>query len=187
MKNKKMIVVISIITAILALVIWNNFIENETAPDINIPESKNISFNTSQINSITPGDIITEINNNHGKPVLLFLYTSWCSICKKQLPIINEAARRFQNTDLQIISIAIDKNISNKALADYLNFYGSIYFKPNYLVYTDGLADLLKTKAIEYNNRIPLTVLIARNGKIITRFTGFKSQNYLNRKIMRSL
>jgi thiol-disulfide isomerase/thioredoxin len=186
-KKKKMIVAISIVLATLAIIIWNYVIENPILPDIEIPESKNITYNLSKVSAITPGDIITIIDNNQGKPILLYLYTTWCPSCKKQLPIINEMARKFQSTDLQIVSVAIDRNIREQGLIDYLFYYGNIYFKPNYLVYSDGLVDLLQAKKIEYNNRIPLTVLINRDGKIASRFVGNKSEDFLNRKIMRSL
>jgi thiol-disulfide isomerase/thioredoxin len=186
-KRNKMIVAISIVLATLAIIIWNYLIENPVMPDIQIPESKNITYNIGKIGSYTPTDIVTNIDDNLGKPVLIYLYTTWCSSCKKQLPVINEMARKFQNTDLQVIAIAIDRNMNEQVLIDYLFYYGNIYFKPNYLLYNDGLVDILKTKSIEYNNRIPLTILVGRDGKISSRFVGYKSEDYLNRIIMRAL
>ncbi|MFT6259320.1 MAG: hypothetical protein ACJA0S_001310 [Rickettsiales bacterium] len=96
-------------------------------------------------------------------------------------------ARKFQNTELKVISVAIDRNIDANVLNNYLQSYQNIYFKPEYLLYNDGLENLLKSKNIRYNKIIPLTVLIDRNGKITTRFTGAKSENYLNRKIIKIL
>jgi thiol-disulfide isomerase/thioredoxin len=183
-KRNKMLVTIIIICALLATIIWKYFIENP-AINFQIPESTNKTFNHSI--AITPNDIISQIEDSSGKPILLYIYTTWCSICKQQFPIINEMARKFQNTDLKIISVAIDRNIDGAALNNYLEFYQNIYFKPEYLVYNDGLEDLLKSKNIRYNKIIPLTVLIDRAGKIETRFTGTKSENYLNRKIIKIL
>jgi glutathione peroxidase-family protein len=85
------------------------------------------------------------------------------------------------------MSIAIDRNINDKDLFQYLNPHKNIYFKPTYLLYQDGLEDLLKTKNIKFNKIIPLTVVINRNGSVAARFTGVKSENYLNRKIIKSL
>ncbi len=182
-----MIIVIAIVTALIAITVWNNYIENPKLIDANIPPSKNISFNTKRINHLTPNDLVNEIDNAYGKPVLLFLYTSWCQICKKQLPIVNEMARKFQSTELVVMAIAIDKNITDQTLSAYLDSYNHIYFKPNYLIHNDGLSDLLSKKSIEYNNRIPLTVVIARDGKIISRFIGYKSENYLNNKLVKAI
>lgn len=179
-----MIAAILISVAILSIAIWNN-IENQEAGNSKIPESNNKTYNNSI--AISPSDIINQIENNQGGPILLYLYTTWCSICKEQFPVINEVARKFQNTDLRVISVAIDKNIDDATFQKYLQYYQNIYFRPQYLVYNDGLSDLLIKKSIKYNKIIPLTVLIDRDGSIKTRFTGYKSSKFLTRKIIKTL
>jgi thiol-disulfide isomerase/thioredoxin len=183
-KKVKMIAAILISVAILSIAIWNN-IENQEAGNSKIPESNNKTYNNSI--AISPSDIINQIENNQGGPILLYLYTTWCSICKEQFPVINEVARKFQNTDLRVISVAIDKNIDDATFQKYLQYYQNIYFRPQYLVYNDGLSDLLIKKSIKYNKIIPLTVLIDRDGSIKTRFTGYKSSKFLTRKIIKTL
>jgi thiol-disulfide isomerase/thioredoxin len=179
-----MIITIILISALLATIIWKYAIQ-DPAINLQIPESDNKTFNHSI--AIAPNDILSQIESASGKPILLYIYTTWCGICKQQFPTINEMARKFQNTDLKVISVAIDRNIDANALNNYLEFYQNIYFKPEYLVYNDGLEDLLKSKNIRYNKIIPLTVLLNRNGAVVTRFTGAKSENYLNRKIIKTL
>ncbi len=179
-----MIVAILIIVAVLSMIIWNNIVNGE-ADNFKIPESNNKTY-THPI-AISPSDIINQIDNHKGKPILLYIYTTWCSICKQQLPSINEVSRKFQNTDLKVISVAIDKNIDDASLQNYLQFYQNIYFQPQYLVYSDGLGDLLIKKGIKYNKIIPLTVLIDRDGSIKFRFTGYKSTQSIARKIIKTL
>lgn len=179
-----MIAAILIVVAILSTIIWGYFIQN---PDVNlsIPESENRSY--TEPLPISPSDIINQIEANTNKPILLYFYTTWCGVCKKQLPVINEIARKFQKTDLKVIAVAIDKNIDSKSLTNYLEYYKNIYFVPQYLIYSDGLADLLRQKNIKYNNIIPLTVLIDRDGEIEFRFTGTKREGYISRKIIKTL
>ena len=179
-----MIAAILIVVTISSIIIWNYFIQNP-ADNFPIPASDNKTYNHPF--GIAPSDIIGAIDNGAGKPILLYIYTTWCGVCKQQLPVINEMARKFQKTDLKIIAVAIDKNIDANGLVNYLEYYKDIYFLPQYLLYNDGLADLLKQKGIKYNKIIPLTVLIDRNGAIETRFAGYKGENYLNRKIIKTL
>jgi len=179
-----MIVAILILVAILSVIIWNNILNKET-DNFKIPESNNITYNNPI--AISPGDVVNQIDNQKGKPVLLYIYTTWCSICKRQLPTINEISRKFQNTDLKVISVAIDKNIDDAALKNYLEYYQNIYFQPQYLVYSDGLGDLLSRKGVKYDKIIPLTVLIDRDGSIKYRFTGYKSVKSLAHKIIKTL
>ena len=179
-----MIIVILIIAIISSALIWKYFIENP-ASKFSIPESKNYTY--SKPIAITPNDIASQIESNIGSPMLLYIYTSWCGICKKQTPIINEMARKFQSTDLKVIAVAIDRNIDSEGLTKYLEYYKNIYFEPQFLVYNDGLADILRQKNIKYNRIVPLTVLLNHQGKVLFRFTGTKSENYINRKIIKSL
>ena len=179
-----MIATILIVVACLSTIIWGYFVQN-SAVNLPIPESENKTY--SEPLAIAPSDIITQIEANAGKPILLYIYTTWCGVCKQQFPVINEVARKFQKTDLKVISVAIDKNIDAKNLINYLEYYKNTYFAPEYLIYNDGLGDLLKQKNIKYNKIIPLTVLIDRDGEIIFRFTGYKGENYITRKILKTL
>ena len=183
-KRAKMIATILILVACLSTIIWRSFVQDSTI-NLPIPESDNRSY--TQPLPIAPSDIINQIEANAGKPILLYLYTTWCSVCKEQMPVINEIARKFQKTDLKVIAVAIDKNIDAKNLSNYLEYYKNIYFPPQYLIYNDGLGDLLKQKNIKYNKIIPLTVLVDRGGEVEFRFTGYKGENYIARKIMKTL
>ncbi len=184
LKRAKMIVAILIVVAILSTIIWSRYVQDPSV-HLQIPESNNITYN--QPKAIAPSDILTQIDNNSGRPILLYIYTTWCNICRHQLPNINEMARKYQNTDLKVITVAIDRNIDAQNLMEYLSEQKNIYFEPQFLVYTDGLGDLLAQKKIKYNKIIPLTVLIGRDGEVDTRFTGYKREGYLNRKIIKIL
>lgn len=179
-----MIIAIVILAAIIGVIVWKNFIQ-DPAINLQIPESDNITYN--QPKAIAPNDILNQIDDYEGKPILLYIYTTWCPVCKKQLPNINEMARKFQNSDLRVISVSIDRNIDSAGLMDYLDKFKNIYFEPQFLIYNDGFADLLAQKNIKYNKIIPLTVLLDRQGNVEARFTGHKGEGYLNRKIIKLL
>ena len=185
--SKKMIIVILIVAVFSSLFIWNKYVENAQIKNFKIPESSNIEYDIHSPSALAPGDIISQIDLDSGKPILLYIYTSWCGVCKKETPIINEIARKFQNTDLKVIAVAIDKNFTAENLANYLNDFGKIYFKPSYLIHSDGLADLLKQKSINYNRRIPLVVTISKDGEVTSSSTGYKSEEFVTKKIIKML
>jgi thiol-disulfide isomerase/thioredoxin len=186
-KRKEMIGIILVLSLILAMVSWKFLIKEQDDIDFIIPPSSNSTYDTKNINQLTPNNIAEALDDNSDSPILLHIYATWCKVCKKQLPTINEAARKFQNTDLKVLAVAIDKNIDNKILRNYLDKYGDIYFQPNYLLYSDGLGDLLQKRKIKYNRTIPTTVVINRGGEVNSRFTGYKRSKYLERKIIESL
>jgi len=184
LKRDKMIATILILVVILSTTIWG-YLSQSSALNLPIPESDNRSY-TNPL-PISPSDIINQIEANAGKPILLYIYTTWCSVCQRQLPVINEISRKFQKTDLVVIAVAIDKNIDAKNLNNYLEYYKNIYFPPQYLIYNDGLEDLLRQKNIKYNKIIPLTALVDRNGEIEFRVSGYKGESYITNKIMKTL
>ena len=49
------------------------------------------------------------------------------------------------------------------------------------------IKEFLKQKQINYEGRIPFTVLIARDGKVVVKYVGVKNKNYLRNKIVREL
>ena len=180
-----MLIIILILTTIFAITIWHFFVENTDSYNFVVPPSRNQSF--SQPIAINPDDIVAEIDENIGTPILLYLYTTWCASCKKQTPIINEISRKFQETKLHVISVAIDKNVNEYEIHNHLKNFGKIYFSPKFLLYSNNLVDLLATKNIHHSGYIPLTVLIDKNGRIAMRFTGSKSQHYIEKRIIKNL
>lgn len=186
-KNKKMLLLVIIIAAIIALLMWNYFVENSRILDVQIPPSQNITYNNTKCKPLTMAQLANEFEQNDDKPILLHLYTSWCKICTKNMPIFNDIAREFQNSDIKIIAIAIDKNIDEKELHQYLNKYGNIYFEPNFLISKKGFAEFLAKRNIRYSGRIPYTTLIDKNGEILFKYTGLKNKKYLRKEIIKAV
>lgn len=186
-ENKKMFFVVISAGALLGFIAWNFFVENPSYLDVRIPESKNITFNDEEPHPVTSSQIANDFEKFDGKPILFYVYTTWCSVCAQQLPQINEIAREFQNTDLQVITLATDRDLNPQELQQYLNKHGNIYFQPRYLAFKDGFIDLLKKKKIKYQGRIPFTVLMNRDGDVALKYVGVKGKNYLRNKVIKEL
>jgi len=184
-ESKKMFFLVISIGAAFGLFLWNHYVENAATLDVKIPESKNIVFNDKLPIAMTTTQIANEFENADGKPILLYIYTTWCKVCVKNFATINEISREFQNTDLQIISLAIDRNLDPTTLQAYLGKFGDVYFQPRFLAFKEGFLEFLHKKNINYTNRIPFTVLISRDGEVVTKFSGTKNKNFLRNKIIK--
>lgn len=182
-----MLFFIILLAALLGGFLWNKFVEEAQNLDVEIPQSKNISYDISQALPMTTAQVAQAFEDADNKPILLYIYTTWCGICSKNFPIINEIAREFQNTDLRIITIAIDRNLEPAALGQYLSSFGNVYFQPRFLAFKEGFLEFLQKKQIRYSGKIPYTALISRDGKVVVKFTGMKSKNYLRNKIITEL
>lgn len=186
-KERKMLFFIIAIGISLGLITWNYYVENVSHFDVAIPQSRDISFNNQPAMAMTTAQIANEFEKYDNKPILLYLYTTWCESCKKNFENFNDIAREFQETELHIIAMAIDRDINEATLQNELNQHGKIYFKPRFLAFKEGFKDFLSQKKINYEGRIPFTVLIGSDGKIITKYVGVKNKNHLRNKIIREL
>ncbi|MBU6339188.1 MAG: TlpA family protein disulfide reductase [Rickettsiales bacterium] len=187
LRSRRMIFLVIILAICLGSVLWSFLIENPARLDVQIPKSNNITFNNSKAVAMTTAQLASEFENNEGKPILLYIYTTWCSSCVKQTPVINEIAREFQNTELKVIAIAIDKDLDSSRLQSHLNHFGDLYFEPRYLVFKDGFVEFLRKKKINYQGKIPYTIFISQYGDIVTKYVGAKSHNYLRNKIIKEI
>ncbi len=186
-KRIKMLFLIIIIAIILALLTWHYAIDNADLSAIKIPESRNVTYNSKPISAVTTMQIANEFNISDDKPVLLYIYTSWCNICVKNFPIFNEIAREFQSTDLRVIAIAIDRETTTQELEKYLNNYGNVYFETKYLANKEGFIEFLKKKGVSYNKMIPFTVLFSPKGELVLKYVGVKSKEKLRRAVIQQL
>jgi hypothetical protein len=185
--SKKMLFLSIIIGLSIGLILWKYLVENIANYDVKIPQSLNIKFNDKQPVGMTSSQVAVEFESFDDKPILLYIYTTWCGVCSKNFEVFNEISREFQNTDLKVMALAIDRNLESQKLTNYLNNFGDVYFQPNYLVFKDGFMEFLLKKNIKYSGHIPFTVLISRNGEVITKYTGVKNKNYLRNRIIKEL
>lgn len=186
-KSKKMFFLAVFIGAFVGLVAWHYFVENVASSDVAIAQSPNETFNDKSAIAMTTAQIANEFEKADGKPVLLYIYTTWCKICTKNFAAVNEVAREFQATDLKVLAIAIDRNMDEATLKAYLNNFGNLYFQPRFLSFKDGFIEFLEKRDINYNSRIPFTVVLDRNGEIVTKYNGAKNKNFLRNKIAKTL
>ena len=57
----------------------------------------------------------------HGKPVLMEVFASWCSVCKRSSPRLVEAWRAHHNDNVTFLAVSVDEDASaaSRAKADW--------------------------------------------------------------------
>jgi len=187
LKSPKMLFASILIGLFAGIILWKYFVENIANYDVKIPASNHLLFNGYESKAMTTADVINKFEQFDNSPILFYLYTTWCGSCTKNFPTINEIADEFQNTDLKIIAIAIDRNLDANILKNYLEKYGNIYFASDYLIDKRGFKEFLNRKGIKYRGEIPYLALISENDEIVFKHSGIKSKNYLRNKIIKLL
>jgi len=108
-----------------------------------------------------------------GHPVVLNFWGSWCAECAEEQPVLQAAWQKYQPQGVQFLGVAFQDHQSQGAA--YLKQYG--------VTYPAGPAVTERT-AIEYGvTGAPETVLIARDGRVISKYIGPISDGTLDSNI----
>lgn len=97
-----------------------------------------------------------------GKPLIINVWASWCAPCRAEMGSLDRLSRRFGGKQFNVIGISIDDNGSaaaafiKKSNISFVNYLDSKVFLENML----GA------------NKIPLTVLVDTNGRVLEKVHG---------------
>ncbi|HVF30138.1 MAG TPA: TlpA disulfide reductase family protein [Pyrinomonadaceae bacterium] len=97
-----------------------------------------------------------------GTYVLLDIWGFWCPPCRKELPYIREAHRRFGGRNLQIIGLNTDPDFTIDSMKKALKDNGMIWTQAKFDTVVDFLRVGLRVSAF------PTTFLISPEGKILS-------------------
>ena len=97
-----------------------------------------------------------------GKYVLLDIWGFWCPPCRKELPYIREAQKRFGSRNLEVIGLNTDADYTIDSMKKSLRDNGMIWTQAKF----DSVMEFLKV-GLRVNS-FPTTFLIAPDGKILS-------------------
>ena len=99
------------------------------------------------------------------KLILIDFWATWCKPCKKMLKKINIIYEKYKN-DLEVLAISVDNSSAFSAVESYVkgkNFSFTVLLDP----------DLSVSRIFNPSSKIPYTVLLDRQGKIIYTHSGY--------------
>ncbi len=97
-----------------------------------------------------------------GKYVLLDVWGFWCGPCRRELPYIREAHRRFSSRNLVIVGLNTDENYTVDSMKKGLNEAGMTWTNAQFTSVAEFLREGLRV------NSFPTTFLISPEGKVLS-------------------
>jgi thiol-disulfide isomerase/thioredoxin len=104
-----------------------------------------------------------------GKVVVIDFWATWCGPCRAQHPLYEQAKLRFKNNK-DVVFLAISTDEDRNVVKPFLE--ANKWSKQVY--YEDGLANLLRISSI------PTTVILDKQGNIISRLNGFIAERFVD-------
>jgi len=105
----------------------------------------------------------SELNNFKGKVIFINFWATWCGPCKEEMPSMEILFQQFKEKDFVFLSISVDYE-GRKPVKEFIE-------KKRYTfpVLLDPKCDVLDLYEVK---RIPTTIIIDKNRKVIGRATG---------------
>jgi thiol-disulfide isomerase/thioredoxin len=102
------------------------------------------------------------ISEYRGKFVLLDIWGFWCGPCRKELPYIREANKRFATRNLVVLGLNTDEGVTIDSIKKSLTLNQMTWQQGQYTSIVDFLRSGLRV------NSFPTTFLISPEGKILS-------------------
>lgn len=134
------------------------------APDDILPERR---FDFSLIDLDRNNRNISEWD---GKILVINFWATWCPPCIKEIPMFMELQTKYADNGLQFIGISLDN--SRQQVLDFVKIHGI-----NYPILGGDETFTVTQKFGNTSGAIPFTVIINRNGYIVSRYLGEMSQH----------
>jgi thiol-disulfide isomerase/thioredoxin len=108
--------------------------------------------------------------DNHGKPVLITFWATWCEPCRAEFPMLNELIQEYQPKGLKVVGINLDDEgdliLTRRFIARYKPAF------PNYRKKAGGEKAFIEAVLPGWSGSIPASFFYAPDGRQIGHLLG---------------
>lgn len=116
-----------------------------------------------ELNSLVSGS--SSLAEFRGKPLVINVWASWCGPCRSEMGSLERLSKQFDRNRINLIGVSTDDD-RNQAIA---------YLKREKISFRNYIDRNLVLEKILKADRLPLTILIDADGRVIKRIYGARS------------
>lgn len=102
------------------------------------------------------------LSSYRGKPLVINVWASWCGPCRDEMGSLQQLASRYDGKQFNVIGISTD---------DYRE-QAAAFLKESNTTFTNYIDDHQLMENMLGANRIPLTILVDADGKVLDKING---------------
>jgi thiol-disulfide isomerase/thioredoxin len=119
-------------------------------------------------NKAASGDPI-KLSDYSGKVVLVNLWATWCGPCRMETPELVKLHKEYQSRGVEMIGLSTeDPEASAESVSEFVREYNVDY-------HIGWATREVAQTLMQGRASIPQSFVIARNGRIVKRFIGFRA------------
>lgn len=104
------------------------------------------------------------LSDYRGKPLIINVWASWCGPCQQEMASLQNLSRRYGGKQFNVIGISTD---------DYVD-RAELFLKKTNTKFDNFIDQKLFLEHMLGAERLPLTLLVDAQGKVLAKFTGAK-------------
>ena len=147
---------------------------NNRDPDVAVTQKKITERNfLGEFELIDLNNVMTNSSKWNGQYKLINFWATWCAPCRREIPLLNNTQKEYQDISLQIIGIAVD------VLDDVIAYSEETSFEYPVLVGEEEAIAIAENANIEFIG-LPFTMLVDDQNEIIKTHLGEIKEHHID-------
>ena len=110
---------------------------------------------------------------NHGAPLVVTFWATWCEPCRDEYPMLNELAKQYAPQGLKVVGVNLDDDGDLILTRRFLAWYKPVF--PNYRKRPGDEAEFVNFRnsvMVGWSGALPATFFYARDGQQVGKVMG---------------
>jgi len=147
---------------------------NNKDPEATVTQKKITERNfLGEFELVDLNNVMTNSSKWNGQYKLINFWATWCAPCRREIPLLNNTQKEYQDISLQIIGIAVD------VLDDVIAYSEETSFEYPVLVGEEEAIAIAENANIEFIG-LPFTMLVDDQNEIIKTHLGEIKQHHID-------
>ena len=147
---------------------------NNKDPEVTVTQKKITERNfLGEFELIDLNNVMTNSSKWNGQYKLINFWATWCAPCRREIPLLNNTQKKYQDMSLQIIGIAVD------VLDDVIAYSEEASFEYPVLVGEEEAIAIAENANIEFIG-LPFTMLVDDQNEIIKTHLGEIKEHHID-------
>ena len=134
------------------------------------PAEKSATAPQSALEVLDADHYLAKVAAEHGKPLMVTFWATWCEPCRAEYPMVNELVREYQPKGLAVFGMNCDDDAEVPIAIHFLEKVRPVF--PNYRKKPGKEEDFINRVDTKWSGALPATFFYAPDGQLFGTLMG---------------